>query len=134
MFNITLLIVTCGLVVGIYTTISNKILSFRCITYFCRYVALKGPKFAYYECKDVSRNVYSDQHFSTIEKRTFHNLVHANVVHAMLLAGLCPRSSYSHSGDDFGQCTSRHLRKVSFQYHHEQSEILCVSLVLYICV
>ena len=52
-FNITLLIVTCSLVVGIciFTTISNKILSF---CYLCRYVALKGPKFAYYECKDVS--------------------------------------------------------------------------------
>ena len=37
---------------------TNKILSFF---YFCRYVALKGPKFAYYESKDVSRNMYSDQ-------------------------------------------------------------------------
>ena len=42
---------------------TNKILSFF---YFCRYVALKGPKFAYYESKDVSRSMYSDQlvHFN----------------------------------------------------------------------
>lgn len=64
----------------------------------------------------------------------FDKPVHATVVRAMLLAGLCARSSYSHSGDDFGQCTSRHLRKVPFQHHHEQSEILCVSLVLCICI
>ena len=36
---------------------------------FCRYVALKGPKFAYYESKDVSRKMYSDQNLVTILAR-----------------------------------------------------------------